>query len=64
MAGIGLMLVIIFLQVISRYFFGHASYSEELSRYLRLRGVFLSLVVSRQGGHMAVGLLRAVHREN
>ena len=59
MAGIGLMLIIIFLQVVSRYFFGHtASYSEELSRYLFVWVVFLSLpVVSRQGGHMAVGLL-------
>lgn len=58
-AGIGLMLIIIFLQVISRYFFGHtASYSEEISRYLFVWVVFLSLpVVSRQGGHMAVGLL-------
>ena len=58
-AGIGLMLIIIFLQVISRYFFGYtASYSEELSRYLFVWVVFLSLpVVSRQGGHMAVGLL-------
>jgi TRAP-type C4-dicarboxylate transport system permease small subunit len=59
MAGIGLMLIIIFLQVISRYFFGYtASYSEELSRYLFVWVTFLSLpVVSRQGGHMAVGLL-------
>ena len=57
--GIGLMLAIIFLQVISRYFFGHSpSYSEELSRYLFVWVVFLSLpVVSRQGGHMVVGLL-------
>lgn len=59
MAGIGLMLIIIFLQVISRYFFGYtASYSEELSRYLFVWVTFLSLpVVSRQGGHMIVGLL-------
>lgn len=59
MAGISLMLIIIFLQVISRYFFGYtASYSEELSRYLFVWVTFLSLpVVSRQGGHMAVGLL-------
>jgi len=59
MAGIGLMLIIIFLQVISRYFFGYtASYSEELSRYLFVWVTFLSLpVVSRQGGHMVVGLL-------
>lgn len=59
MAGIGLMLIIIFLQVISRYFFGYTtSYSEELSRYLFVWVTFLSLpVVSRQGGHMAVGLL-------
>lgn len=59
MVGIGLMLIIIFLQVISRYFFGYtASYSEELSRYLFVWVTFLSLpVVSRQGGHMAVGLL-------
>ena len=58
-AGIGLMLLIIFMQVISRYFFGHSpSYSEELSRYLFVWVVFLSLpVVSRQGGHMVVGLL-------
>lgn len=57
--GIGLMLAIIFIQVISRYFFGHTpSYSEELSRYLFVWVVFLSLpVVSRQGGHMVVGLL-------
>ncbi len=59
MAGIGLMLIIIFLQVISRYFFGYtASYSEELSRYLFVWVTFLSLpVVSRQGGHTVVGLL-------
>ena len=59
MAGISLMLIIIFLQVISRYFFGYtASYSEELSRYLFVWVTFLSLpVVSRQGGHMVVGLL-------
>jgi TRAP-type C4-dicarboxylate transport system permease small subunit len=59
MIGIGLMLAIIFLQVISRYFFGYSpSYSEELSRYLFVWVVFLSLpVVSRQGGHMVVGLL-------
>ena len=59
MAGIGLMLIIIFLQVVSRYFFHYtASYSEELSRYLFVWVTFLSLpVVSRQGGHMVVGLL-------
>jgi TRAP-type C4-dicarboxylate transport system permease small subunit len=59
MVGIGLMLIIIFLQVVSRYFFHYtASYSEELSRYLFVWVTFLSLpVVSRQGGHMAVGLL-------
>jgi len=57
--GTGLMLVIIFLQVISRYFFSYtASYSEELSRYLFVWVTFLSLpIVSRQGGHMVVGLL-------
>jgi TRAP-type C4-dicarboxylate transport system permease small subunit len=57
--GTGLMLVIIFLQVISRYFFSYtASYSEELSRYLFVWVTFLSLpIVSRQGGHMVVGIL-------
>ncbi len=57
--GMGLMLAIIFIQVISRYFFSYtASYSEELSRYLFVWVTFLSLpIVSRQGGHMVVGLL-------
>ena len=59
MAGMGLMLTIIFVQVISRYFFGHtASWSEELSRYIFVWVTFLSLpVVSRRGGHMIVGVL-------
>lgn len=59
MVGMGLMLTIIFVQVISRYFFGYtASWSEELSRYIFVWVTFLSLpVVSHQGGHMIVGVL-------
>ena len=56
---IGLMLSIIFLQVVLRYAFHFTfSFSEELSRYLFVWTVFLSIpVVAKTGGHMAVGAI-------
>lgn len=57
--AIGLMLLIVFLQVISRYVFNYTpSFAEELSRYLFVWIVFLSLpLVARVGGHMAIETL-------
>ena len=54
--AIGLMLGIVFLQVISRYVFNYTpSFAEELSRYLFVWVVFLSLpLVAKSGGHMAI----------
>lgn len=54
--AIGLMLGIVFLQVITRYVFNYTpSFSEELSRYLFVWVVFLSLpLVAKSGGHMAI----------
>ncbi len=53
---IGIMLAIVFLQVISRYAFNYTpSFAEELSRYLFVWTVFLSLpLVAKSGGHMAI----------
>lgn len=60
-AAIGLMLSIVFLQVISRYLFSFTpSFAEELSRYLFVWVVFLSLpLVAKSGGHMAIETLTA-----
>lgn len=54
--GIALMLLIVFFQVISRYCFSYTpSFAEELSRYLFVWVVFLSLpLVAKHGGHMAI----------
>lgn len=54
--AIGLMLAIVFLQVISRYVFNYTpSFAEELSRYLFVWVVFLALpLVAKSGGHMAI----------
>ncbi len=57
--AIGLMLLIVFFQVISRYVFNYTpSFAEELSRYLFVWIVFLSLpLVAQSGGHMAIETL-------
>lgn len=57
--AIGLMLSIVFLQVISRYLFSYTpSFAEELSRYLFVWVVFLALpLVAKSGGHMAIETL-------
>ena len=54
--ALGLMLLIVFFQVISRYVFNYTpSFAEELSRYLFVWIVFLSLpLVAQTGGHMAI----------
>ena len=56
---IALMLVIVFAQVITRYCFNYTpSFGEELSRYLFVWTVFLSLpLLARSGGHMAIETL-------
>lgn len=57
--GNGLMLLLVFAQVISRYIFNYTPYfGEELARYLFVWVVFLSLpLVARYGGHMAIETL-------
>ncbi len=57
--AIGLMLSIIFLQVVLRYAFHFTfAFSEELARYLFVWTVFLCIpVVAKTGGHMAVGAI-------
>ena len=57
--GNGLMLLLVFAQVISRYVFNFTpSFGEELARYLFVWVVFLSLpLVARYGGHMAIETL-------
>lgn len=52
----GLMLLLVFLQVITRYCFGWTpSFGEELARYLFVWVVFLSLpLVAKYGGHMCI----------
>lgn len=59
--AIGLMLAIVFLQVISRYLFSYTpSIAEELARYLFVWVVFLALpLVAKSGGHMAIETLTA-----
>jgi len=57
--SIGLMLAIIFLQVVSRYIFNHSfEWSEELARFLFVWTVFIgSALIIGDKGHMAVKLL-------
>lgn len=57
----GVMLAIVFLQVLSRYIFNYTpSFAEELSRYLFVWVVFLCLpLVAKSGGHMAIETLTA-----
>lgn len=54
--GNGLMLLLVFAQVITRYVFNYTpAFGEELARYLFVWIVFLSLpLVARYGGHMAI----------
>ncbi len=56
---IALMLIIVFVQVITRYVFSYTpSFGEELSRYLFVWTVFLSMpLLARTGGHMAIETL-------
>ena len=58
-ALIGLMMVWVFVQVITRYVFGFTpSFGEELARYMFVWIVFLCLpVVAKKGGHMAIQML-------
>ena len=55
----GLMLLLVFGQVITRYCFGWTPYfGEELARYLFVWVVFLSLpLVAKHGGHMCIETL-------
>lgn len=57
--GNGIMLLLVFAQVITRYCFNYTPYfGEELARYLFVWVVFLSLpLVARYGGHMAIETL-------
>jgi len=57
--GMSLMLIIIFLQVVSRYVFGFSfSWSEELARFLFVWVVFIGgALIMGEGGHIAVRLL-------
>ncbi len=52
----GFMLAWVFLQVLTRYFFGYTpSFGEELARYAFVWLVFLCLpIVAKAGGHMAI----------
>ncbi|MGE4296898.1 MAG: TRAP transporter small permease [Desulfovibrionaceae bacterium] len=58
-ASMGLMLAIIFVQVIFRYCFGHSfEWSEELARFLFVWVVFLgSALIMGESGHLAVRFL-------
>lgn len=58
-ALIGLMMVWVFVQVITRYVFSYTpSFGEELARYMFVWIVFLSLpVVAKKGGHMAIEMI-------
>lgn len=57
--GNGVMLLLVFAQVITRYVFNYTPYfGEELARYLFVWVVFLSLpLVARYGGHMCIETL-------
>ena len=63
---IGLMLVLVFAQVVSRYVFSYTpAWGEELARYLFVWTVFLSLpLLARTGGHMAIETLTSRIRGN
>lgn len=52
----GFILVWVFIQVITRYFFGYTpSFGEELARFAFVWIVFLCLpIVAKAGGHMAI----------
>lgn len=58
-SSMAVMLVLIFLQVITRYIFNHTfEWSEELARFLFVWVVFLgSALIMGEGGHLAVQLL-------
>ena len=58
-SAMSLMLVIIFMQIISRYIFGYTfEWSEELARFLFVWVVFIgSALIIGDKGHMAVTLL-------
>ncbi len=62
----GLMLLLVFGQVITRYVFGWTPhFGEELARYLFVWVVFLSLpLVARTGGHMCIETLTSRVRGN
>lgn len=57
--GNGLMLLLVFGQVVTRYIFNYTpSFGEELARYLFVWVVFLALpLVAKSGGHMAIETL-------
>jgi TRAP-type C4-dicarboxylate transport system permease small subunit len=57
--AMGMMLSLIFMQVVTRYFFGYTfEWSEELARFLFVWVVFLgSALLMGEGGHLAVQLL-------
>lgn len=57
--GNGVMLLLVFAQVITRYIFNYTPhFGEELARYLFVWVVFLSLpLVAKYGGHMAIETL-------
>lgn len=54
--SIGVMLILIFAQVITRYVFGYTPpFGEEMARYLFVWTVFFSLpLLARKGGHMCI----------
>lgn len=58
-AAMSVMLVIIFAQVVTRYFFSYTpEWSEELARFLFVWVVFLgSALIMGEGGHLAVQFL-------
>ncbi|UZP65816.1 TRAP transporter small permease [Desulfovibrio mangrovi] len=58
-SSMAVMLVLIFMQVITRYIFNHTfEWSEELARFLFVWVVFLgSALIMGEGGHLAVQLL-------
>lgn len=58
-AAMSVMLVIIFAQVVTRYFFGYTpEWSEELARFLFVWVVFLgSALIMGESGHLAVQFL-------
>ncbi|MDR3176667.1 MAG: TRAP transporter small permease [Desulfovibrio sp.] len=58
-AIIGLMMLWVFAQVVTRYVFNYTpSFGEELARYMFVWVVFLSLpIVAKKGGHMAIEMI-------